>query len=180
MKSDVYDIAVICTDAVDKFINETEEFVIIGVITENTDVLLRKEGSGNKIGVTNNKYILKDLVENLYDNNVDVEFMSPHAFPYAYETNQIDGFVIDIALLNSSLEGELVNLSDGDYDSNVIIANKKIIKDYKFKKFIKAYNNMVLDYNDNPKEDYFDYKFGEYEGRKSVWKVKLNQVNLKK
>ena len=106
--------------------------------------------------------------------------MSPHSFGYAYESGQIDGYVIDIALINSYLEGKIENVSDSDYGSNVIIANRKILKDKKFEKFLKAYNKMVLEYNENPNPDYFEFKFGKDERRDEKGKVKLKEIDLKK
>ena len=105
--------------------------------------------------------------------------MSPHSFGYAYESNQIDGYVIDIGLINSNLVGQIENVSDKDYGSNVLIANKNIINDKKFKKFLNAYNKMVLDYNKNPNPDYFEFKFGKDERRNEIWKVKLKEIDLK-
>lgn len=179
LKSNVYDVAIICTDAADKFIEASDDFVLLGTVTENTDVLIKKDNNLKKIGLTSNKNYLSDFIKEKYA-DAEIEYMSPHSFGYAYESGQIDGYVIDIALINSYLEGEIENVSDSDYGSNVIIANRKILKDKKFEKFLKAYNKMVLEYNKNPNPDYFEFKFGKDERRDEIWKVKLKEIDLKK
>ncbi len=179
LKSNVYDVAIVCTDAADKFIDTNNDFILLGTVTENTDILITKNSNGNKIGLTNNKKYLSKFIREKYDGDVDIEYMSPHSFGYAYESNQIDGYVIDIGLINSNLVGQIENVSDKDYGSNVLIANKNIINDKKFKKFLNAYNKMVLDYNKNPNPDYFEFKFGKDERRNEIWKVKLKEIDLK-
>ena len=178
LKSNVYDVAMICTDAADKFIEASDDFVLLGTITENTDVLIKKDNNVKKIGLTSNKDYLSDFIREKYA-DAEIEYMSPHSFGYAYESGQIDGYVIDIGLINSNLEGEIENVSDGDYGSNVIIANRKILKDKKFKEFLDSYNKMVLEYNKNPNPNYFEFKFGKDERRKEIWKVKLRKIDLK-
>ena len=178
LKSNVYDVAMICTDAADKFIEASDDFVLLGTITENTDVLIKKDNNVKKIGLTSNKDYLSDFIREKYT-DAEIEYMSPHSFGYAYESDQIDGYVIDIGLINSNLEGEIENVSDSDYGSNVIIANRKILKDKKFKEFLDSYNKMVLEYNKNPNPDYFEFKFGKDERRNEIWKVKLRKIDLK-
>lgn len=171
--------AIICTDAADKFIEASDDFVLLGTVTENTDVLIKKDNNVKKIGLTSNKNYLSNFIREKYA-DAEIEYMSPHSFGYAYESGQIDGYVIDIGLINSYLEGEIENVSDSDYGSNVIIANRKILKDKKFKEFLKSYNKMVLEYNKNPNPDYFEFKFGKDERRNDIWKVKLKEIDLKK
>lgn len=178
LKSNVYDVAMICTDAADKFIEASDDFVLLGTITENTDVLIKKDNNVKKIGLTSNKDYLSDFIREKYV-DAEIEYMSPHSFGYAYESGQIDGYVIDIGLINSNLEGEIENVSDSDYGSNVIIANRKILKDKKFKEFLDSYNKMVLEYNKNPNPNYFEFKFGKDERRNEIWKVKLRKIDLK-
>ncbi len=178
LKSNVYDVAMICTDAADKFIEASDDFVLLGTITENTDVLIKKDNNVKKIGLTSNKDYLSDFIREKYV-DAEIEYMSPHSFGYAYESDQIDGYVIDIGLINSNLEGEIENVSDSDYGSNVIIANRKILKDKKFKEFLDSYNKMVLEYNKNPNPNYFKFKFGKDERRNEIWKVKLRKIDLK-
>lgn len=171
--------AIVCTDAADKFIEASDDFVLLGTVTENTDVLIKKDNNITKIGLTSNKNYLSDFIKEKYA-DAEIKYMNPHSFGYAYESGQIDGYVIDIGLINSNLEGEIENVSDSDYGSNVIIANRKILKDKKFEKFLKAYNKMVLEYDKNPNPDYFEFKFGKDERRNEIWKVKLKEINLKK
>ena len=179
LKSNVYDVAIVCTDAADKFIEASDDFVLLGTVTENTDVLIKKDNNITKVGLTSNKNYLSNFIKEKYA-DAKIEYMNPHSFGYAYESGQIDGYVIDIALINSNLEGKIENVSDSDYGSNVIIANRKILKDKKFEKFLKAYNKMVLEYNGNPNPDYFEFKFGKDERRNEIWKVKLKKIDLKK
>ena len=179
LKSNVYDVAIICTDAADKFIEASDDFVLLGTVTENTDVLIKKDNNVKKIGLTSNKNYLSNFIREKYADS-EIEYMSPHSFGYAYESGQIDGYVIDIGLINSNLEGKIENVSDGDYGSNVIIANRKILNNKKFKEFLKAYNKMVLEYNKNPNPNYFEFKFGKDERRNDIWKVKLKEIDLKK
>lgn len=176
LKSNVYDVAIVCTDAADKFIEASDDFVLLGTVTENTDVLIKKDNNITKIGLTSNKNYLSDFIKEKYA-DAEIKYMNPHSFGYAYESGQIDGYVIDIGLINSNLEGEIENVSDSDYGSNVIIANRKILKDKKFEKFLKAYNKMVLEYNENPNPDYFEFKFGKDERRNEIWKVKLKKID---
>lgn len=178
LKSNVYDVAMICTDAADKFIEASDDFVLLGTITENTDVLIKKDNNVKKIGLTSNKDYLSDFIREKYTDS-EIEYMSPHSFGYAYESDQIDGYVIDIGLINSNLEGEIENVFDSDYGSNVIIANRKILKDKKFEEFLDSYNKMVLEYNKNPNPNYFEFKFGKDERRNEIWKVKLRKIDLK-
>ena len=168
LKSNVYDVAIVCTDAADKFIEASDDFVLLGTVTENTDVLIKKDNNITKIGLTSNKNYLSDFIKEKYA-DAEIKYMNPHSFGYAYESGQIDGYVIDIGLINSNLEGEIENVSDSDYGSNVIIANRKILKDKKFEKFLKAY--------ENPNPDYFEFKFGKDERRNEIWKVKLKKID---
>nr|WP_300408949.1 hypothetical protein [Lagierella sp.] len=178
MKSNVYDLAVVCVDSAEKFMDANKDFVMLGPITMNSDILVRKNSTGKRIGVTSNKEYLTSFVQEIYNEEAEISYMSPHSFPYAYEIGEIDGFVTDIAELNDSIDGEILNVSHRDYNSNVMIANREILTDKKFKDFIRAFNETVNEYDKESNPEFFEFKYGKDERRNSVWKVKLQKINL--
>lgn len=170
--------AIVCSSAGKNFINASPDFKLVGSLMTNTDIVLESTSKVKKVGVTKNKDYLVEYLRNIYG-NVDIEFMLPHALPYAYESGRVDAIVLDLADINEKLKGDLRQVND-NYVSEVLVVNKSILKSQHFIEFIKQYNKFTEKYkalDDKTKifnNNDLDRRLGK------TWKLELIKIDLQK
>ncbi len=144
MSSDVLDLAIVCIDAAEKFIEKDPRFEIVGVCVENSDIFVTKSGATpNRIGVTQNRKYQEKLVKERFGGKCEVVPMLGHALPYALENNQVDGVILDVTkgwMLNGVKEETRVNR---DYSTYVLLVRNDFKKTPVYNKFITEYKNSV-------------------------------------
>ncbi|MBW9158783.1 hypothetical protein KTC93_04745 [Clostridium tagluense] len=144
MSSDVLDLAIVCVNAAEKFIEKDPRFEIVGVCVENSDIFVTKSGvTPKKIGVTQNKKYQEQIVKDRFGNKCEIVPMLGRALPYALENNLVDGVILDVTkgwMLNGVKDKISVNR---DYVTYVLLVRNDFKKNPVYKKFITAYKKSV-------------------------------------
>ena len=174
------DLAIICKDAASKYVKVDKNFEIVGVLIKNSDLLLKRDRSPQKIGVTQNRNYQKKLANSMYKNAEIVEIIS-NALPYAMYNDIVDAAILDgVKVLG--LEG-YVEYPKIETETYVLIVNKGFKKKEAYKEFVKAYNQSVHALNN--KEVLIDtiekYKGIELSKKDEdvikTWKLKFLEIN---
>lgn len=166
--SDALDIAIVCSSAGDDLLSKSDEFVKVQALVKNADVIVKKKETIEKIGTSQNR-IHKNILINKRFPGVKAIPMLDRSLGFALEKGEVDGVLVDAkkALLLNGDKEETYSIM-GDYDSYVMIANKKILSTNEYKKFRDEYNNAVDEINTD-------------KGLESVLKEKFeNKVDLER
>lgn len=144
LSSEEIDMAIICKEAAKSFIKYDNNFEVICSLVKNSDVFLLKKEKPENIGVAQNRNYQIDLVDEYFKDSTPVQFISS-ALAYALENNNVDGVIIDI-VRSLSLEGKKYSTTENrDYDTYVLVANKKFKNTSLFNKFVELYNLSIED-----------------------------------
>ena len=139
------DLAIICKDAASEYVKVDKNFEIVGVLIKNSDLLLKRNSSPQKIGITQNRNYQKKLANSMYENAEIVEIIS-NALPYAMYNDIVDAAILDgVKVLG--LEGD-VEYPKIDTETYVLIVNKNFKEKEVYREFIKAYNKSVQELRD--------------------------------
>ncbi len=139
------DLAIICKDAASEYVKVDKNFEIVGVLIKNSDLLLKRDRSPQKIGVTQNRNYQKKLANSMYKNAEIVEIIS-NALPYAIYNDIVDSAILDgVKVLG--LEGD-VEYPKIETETYVLIVNKSFKKKEAYSAFVKAYNKSVNELRD--------------------------------
>lgn len=143
LSSENIDIAIVCKEAADNFIKEeSNKFVNLGPLVENSDVVLVKNKPVKTLGVIQNRNYQKYIAQKYFPDKKTYPFIGT-GIAYALESDKVDAIVVD-AFKAFKLKGEKIPTADkGDYETYVLIANKDFIKTDTYKEFVNLYNRSV-------------------------------------
>lgn len=145
------DLVVMCPDALEYLKNIKDDYVELGVILYDSDVVIsgKDDADISVIGYMNKRELQKKALIMKYQ-NVNIVPMFPSAIPYALSNNKIDAAVVDV---NNYLvlDYEGTNLTKNE-PTQILVANKKVLDDYRLQEFLEAYNSEIEKINQD--EDY--------------------------
>lgn len=178
LSSDQVDMAIICKEAANKFVEYDKNFEIVSPLVQNSDIFLLKNNKPKKIGVTQNRNYQLDLVKKYYKEAKPIPFISG-GLGYALESNKVEGVVVD-AIKGLKLKGKKLSTSSKkDYDTYVLVVNKNFKNSDLYNQFVKLYNKSVkeLENEKNFKKEleiYTDKKLSSKDwGEFKSWKLKF-------
>lgn len=181
LSSDQIDMAIICKEAANSFVKYDENFEIVAPLVKNSDVFLLKKDNPKTIGVTQNRTYQNELVSKYYKKAKPVPLIN-NALMYALENNTVEGVAIDV-IKSLSLNGKkLSTTSKGEYDTYVLVVNKKFKTTDLYIEFINLYNESVLELENEKTlkkelEVYTDKKLSNKEMEEiKEWKLKFLQI----
>lgn len=97
LSGEMLHMAVVCPDAAERLILSDSRYEVWGPVAANTDVLVLRPGvKPKKIGITQNRWYQKEIVEDYFGAQCETAPMLSTALPYAYEKGYVDGVVVDI------------------------------------------------------------------------------------
>lgn len=143
------DIAVVCPDALEALQEDGTEYVRIGVVTRDSNVLVRTDTSQDvpeRVGYMNQRTEQKEALERYYHGTVDLEPMFSTGLVYALENDSIDRAVLDASIaLGAGYDIETIS---DNMPTALLIARPQLEDSPQLKHFIKAYNRMVSSLSD--------------------------------
>lgn len=184
LSSGSLDIAIICSDAANDILGKSNDFINIGSVVENSDVIVSKKSKINKIGISQGREYKKNIALKKFG-KVKIIPMLDRSLGFALEKGEVDAVLIDAkkALVLTGIK-EGTSFIQGDYSTYTMIANKKILGTEKYKRFIQFYNKSVDDFsNENTMEQFIKLNLGETENWKGgledwkSWHVKFRKIH---
>lgn len=181
LSSEEIDMAIICKEATREFIKYDNNFEIVCPLIQNSDVFLFKEEYPKNIGITQNRNYQSELIKRYYKDSEIVPLIG-RSLAYALESKLVEGVVID-SMRAIALEGKKIPTTTlGDYNTYVLIVNKKFKGNDTYDEFISLYNQSVeeLKSNNNFKKALNEYKDIDISnkdlGEIKSWKLKFLQI----
>ncbi len=169
--------AIVCKEAAEEYVKQNPDFEILAPLVMNSDIILESDREIKKIGFTANKWFHRDFLIDKYGDEVELFEMNAQSLPYSYEVGRIDAVIMDITKLGI-LEGKVLQPSDDDYVSYVLIVKSIYKKTDEFRLFVNAFNDAVKQLNENKKyQKYINEYSNLTERRRSEWKVKLLKID---
>ncbi|MEG0005566.1 MAG: ABC transporter substrate-binding (seleno)protein SaoB [Clostridium sp.] len=171
MSSDAADIAIICSSLAKEFLKDNNEFVEVGDVVMNADILV---GSKNpaKIGVPQNRVDKYELLMKKFGKDIDIKPIKSTTLPYVLEKGEVDAILVDAYVavgLDNIMEG--TNHIQGDYPSYTMISTKKFYESEEFQEFKSMYNKGVDELkNDNFLNTYLLKRGKSSERRVDKWR----------
>lgn len=172
------DMAIICKEAADAFMENTEGFEVAFECFKNSDIFITKDNNPKKIGMVKDRSYQKSLIVKEFGEDVEIVTIIGTGLPYALENGQVDGLIIDY-MKSVNIDGRKKStVIDGeDYTTYVLLVNKEFKKTKEFKRFVKDYNNSLKYLKENDevlKKQFYKYTKSEMkEGGMDNWKTKL-------
>nr|WP_297134248.1 ABC transporter substrate-binding (seleno)protein SaoB [Terrisporobacter sp.] len=173
--------AIICKEAAESFIKYDNNFEVVAPLVKNSDVFILNNDTPKTIGITQNREYQKELVEKYYGKSKYVSLIGS-ALMYTLENNTVEGVVIDAIKALSSDKNKLSTTSKGEYDTYVLVVNKKFMKSDLYHEFTKLYNSSVIELEDEKilkkaLEEYIDRLITDKEMEEiKGWKLKFLQI----
>lgn len=182
LSSENLDMAIICKEAADKLMKtESDKFENKGVLVKNSDVILVKNRPIKRIGVIQNRNYQRYLAQ-MYCPNKEIFPFIGTGIAYALESNKVDAVVID-AFKAIKLKGNKISTADRkEYDTYVLIVNKKFLGTKTYKEFVKLYNRSVEEINMDSiyrkeVESFLGRKISDSDWKEiKSWKIKFPQI----
>lgn len=181
MRSDVYDMAILCKEAADLFLEQAkEEFVIVGPVMENTDVFVIRNEPVERVAMIQNKFYQEALITREFGDHIDYVPLMANALPFALTSDQVDAGIMDYTkAFHLNLEMR-PTAQKGDYTSFVLIARTSFQKTNLYREFVREYNRSVRTLNTDSEallkqlNDYADIVTTEEEFQD--WKIKIKEL----
>lgn len=170
--------AILCKEAAKSLVENNSNLEIIGPLFRNTDVIVKKSEQIEKIAIQQSKLFHEEYLQAEYP-QAQIFQTNRTALSYAYESNQVDAILVDLAK-SGSLDGlrEYPELGD----TFVLVAVRGYREQAEFKRFVRIYNKAVDILNEDTMERnrqierYTDLKEADKEG----WKVEILKITEQK
>lgn len=181
LSSDEIDLAIICKNAAESFVENNKDFQIVSPLVQNSDVFILNNNKPKNIGITQNKKYQEELVKEYYKNSKAVSLMGS-SLVYALEDNTVEGIVIDVIKSLSIDKQKIATSTKRDYDTYVLVANKEFMEKDLFNEFVNLYNSSVQELES---EELFKNQLEEYIGKSLTdkdmgdikdWNLKFLQI----
>lgn len=142
-----FDMAVLCPDAAEEFLEAEPDFVLVGGLIENANVLIRRdEGPVERIGYMNGRTLQADLLEELFCGGVELYPMLATALPYALENQAVDAVVLDGAQ-GLAYQADRITALPSTRPTQVLVAHEDILRTAAYRSFVARYNAVALSLN---------------------------------
>lgn len=162
--------AIICPDAAARLIEKDPRYRIIGPVLANSDMLVKHPTANvEKIGITQNRWYQKEIVEHHFGESADAAPMLPAALPYAYEMGEVQGIIVDITQ-GLYLPGDhLPGYRDKERITYVLIAREGILDSSEAQYFLQLWQESMEELKDiDVLQDAIDhYSDGETTGKEA-------------
>ena len=138
------DVAILCPDAFFDLEETGKQYTIVGELVYDGNVLVTRPDSPaelNVIGYMNGRDEQRELLEQVYGENVDLQPMFASALPFALENRAVDAIMLDAALA-LKLHYPTESVSSGTVTS-VMIVRSDLASDPRLQQLIDAYNELV-------------------------------------
>ncbi|MGI6487902.1 MAG: ABC transporter substrate-binding protein [Syntrophomonadaceae bacterium] len=155
------DIAVLCPDAAARLIEKDQRYSVWGPCMVNSDILLGPGTRFGKIGITQHRWYIGDVINRVFGGKVEGVSMLANALPYALAEGKVDAVVIDVSKA-LRLDWPRQVLQEGsDTVSYVLVLRKDLEEDDRFTSFLQEYNQQVHKLED---QDYLQRFIEKYAG----------------
>jgi len=112
------DAALICPEAAESLINKDSNYINLGPIIVNSDVIVvRDKDKVATIGIAQKRGYQADIARQVFGATVKIQEVSPVALGYVYETGAVDGVIIDV---ENSIHLTGTRISVGNIDMHVV------------------------------------------------------------
>lgn len=138
------DVAVLCPDAVQDLAETGKQYTVLGELVYDGNVLVTRPDSPDTlavIGYMNGRDEQRDLLEEVYGQEVDLQPMFASALPYALENKAVDAIMLD-ASLALKLNYPTKSISSGEVTS-VVIVQDDLLSDPRLEELVTACNETV-------------------------------------
>lgn len=138
------DVAVLCPDAMQDLAETGKKYTVLGELVYDGNVLVTRPDSPDTlavIGYMNGRDEQRDLLEEVYGQEVDLQPMFASALPYALENKAVDAIMLD-ASLALKLNYPTKSISSGEVTSVVIVQND-LLSDPRLEELVTACNETV-------------------------------------
>lgn len=134
--------AIVCKEAAKIFIEASEgDFVVIGPVMRNTDVIVTANEPVRHTAMTENKHYQKELLDQRFG-RTETSFLKVTGLPYALSGKEVDAAILDWSkAMQMNFHAEPASLAD--YDTFVLVANKDITETGPYRRFLSAYGEAV-------------------------------------
>ncbi|MBR4990361.1 MAG: hypothetical protein IKY96_04265 [Oscillospiraceae bacterium] len=143
------DVAVLCPDAMQDLAEAGKQYTVLGELVYDGNVLVTRPDSPDAlavIGYMNGRDEQRDLLEEVYGQEVDLQPMFASALPYALENKAVDAIMLD-ASLALKLNYPTKSISSGEVTS-VVIVQDDLLSDPRLKELVAACNETVRQLSD--------------------------------
>lgn len=142
MNAKEINVAFYCTHIAKHTIENNPDVEIYGPVIMNGETILYTEEWENvrKVGVTQGREQSKALAGKTYPQIEGFNEITQKGILYAMEDGQVDAAILDITKAAKIPEFADMPLSDSDYISYVLVADKEFAKTQAFRDFVKACN----------------------------------------
>lgn len=138
------DVAVLCPDAMQDLAEAGKKYTVLGELVYDGNVLVTRPDSPDTlavIGYMNGRDEQRDLLEEVYGQEVDLQPMFASALPYALENKAVDAIMLD-ASLALKLNYPTKSISSGEVTS-VVIVQSDLLSDPRLEELVTACNETV-------------------------------------
>ena len=138
------DVAVLCPDAMQDLAETGKQYTVLGELVYDGNVLVTRPDSPDTlavIGYMNGRDEQRDLLEEVYGQEVDLQPMFASALPYALENKAVDAIMLD-ASLALKLNYPTKSISSGEVTS-VVIVQSDLLSDPRLEELVTACNETV-------------------------------------
>ena len=138
------DVAVLCPDAMQDLAEAGKQYTVLGELVHDGNVLVTRPDSPDTlavIGYMNGRDEQRDLLEEVYGQEVDLQPMFASALPYALENKAVDAIMLD-ASLALKLNYPTKSISSGEVTS-VVIVQDDLLSDPRLEELVTACNETV-------------------------------------
>ncbi len=139
-----------CTHIAKHTIENNEDVEIYGPVIMNGETIIYKDEWENVswLGVTQGREQSKALAKEAYPQIEGFNEISQKGILYAMEDEQVDAAILDITKAAEIPQYKDQPLSDTDYISYVLVADREFAKTEEFQDFVDSYNQAVSRLND--------------------------------
>lgn len=171
LSSKEVDMAVICPEAARELVGKDPRYVIYGPVLANSDVFLVREDAADvkKVGYVQNRWYQKRLIEQEFKRAEPVPMLGA-SLPYALEKKAVDGIIVDVTKCDE-LRGNIVPVCQDNQEviTYVLVVDREIVDKPDFRKLMHAWQEAVLELNDDKKLREFWFENNKTE-EMEIWK----------
>lgn len=131
-------------------IEENENVMICGPVVMNAEVLCYKGSWKNvkTVGISQGRTAEKQQAQETYPQIKQFKEISQKGILYSLERGQVDGVIQDLTKAAALRDYRTKPLSETDYISYVLVADKEFVKTKSFSDFTESYNRAAQRLNE--------------------------------
>lgn len=132
-------------------IEENENVMIYGPVVVNAEVICYKEDweGVRKVGIGQGRQNERQQAQKTYPQITEFEEITQKGIMYSLENGQVDAVVQDLSKAANVPDYPSMPLSETDYVSYVLVADKDFVGTKAFADFIESYDRAVEKLNDS-------------------------------